>query len=307
VQTDAAAVGKAAALPAALQQLRIDLGAPEPATAATVNTTLRAIGRLPSLQSLAIRLWELDPQISLAPLAALTRLRMLDILSGGAAELSDAQAVELRALPRLHSLDIPDIATTALRRLLRQPHNLEWKQISLPFAVKDEAAALLPQLPSLTKIHGATACMRFDWLRGLPNLTNVKLAFLGPGQEGRADSLVAGLQSCTNVEILSLRECPGLVAAHLTDLLPRLPRLRELVLIGFPIQSLAFIAQPPLTSQLVILELSHCRQLPLAELRRVFELRGLKKLWLNCSFSTPMDESCQALLTPPCALLPQLG
>jgi len=129
---------------------------------------------------------------------------------------------------------------------------------------------------------------------------------LAPDPAGRADSLVAGLQCCTNIEILSLTNCADLTAAQLADLLPRLPRLRELSLHRLSIDSLSFLAQPPLTSQLVQLWIFGCSQLPLAELRRVQSLRGLRKLRVGRSFTEPLDDQTQSLYRPPSAVMPLL-
>jgi len=95
-------------------------------------------------------------------------------------------------------------------------------------------------------------------------------------------------------------------AAHLADLLPRLPRLRKLYLGHSLITTLAFLAQPPMTEQLTVFRLIECKWLPLAELRHVHALRALEELLLIKSFTTPMDELSQLLHTPPSPLLPRL-
>jgi len=203
-----------------------------------------------------------------------------------------------------------------LRRLLRQPHQLQWQRMRLPYPLDDEVTALLPQLPSLTAISGTARCGDFGWLRCLPNLTDVDLAFSHREDVAdRAAALVAGLQHCTNIEVLALSGssvflqlsgCTDLTAAHLADLLPRLPRLRGLSLDFLGIDSLAFLAQPPMTSQLSILCLRSCSQLPPTELRRIHSLRGLEYLNLSDSFSAPLDSAALALLEPPSAVLPRL-
>jgi hypothetical protein len=90
------------------------------------------------------------------------------------------------------------------------------------------------------------------------------------------------------------------------DLLPRLPRLRDLRLGNLHIDSLSFLARPPLTRQLSRLELWNCNQLPLAGLRQVHRLRGLSHLTLHGSFAAPLDSADRSLLTPPSFLLPRL-
>ena len=78
------------------------------------------------------------------------------------------------------------------------------------------------------------------------------------------------------------------------------------MLIDVPIETLSFLAQPPMTDQLVSLCLDHCQQLPLPELRHVHALRALQKLQLFVSFTAPLDEYCQSLYEPPSILMPQL-
>ena len=183
---------------------------------------------------------------------------------------------------------------------------LQWQLIYLPSRLDNEAAALLPQLPSLTAIvHGLVECERFDWLRGLPNLTDVSLTHYSDA-ERRAASLVVGLRHCASVEILSLSNFADLTPAHLAELLPRLPRLRELGLYKLSIASLAFLTQPPLTSQLGSLVLNYCRRLPPAELRHAHSLRGLRSLELRLSLTAPLGDDELALLAPPSAALPRL-
>jgi len=221
--------------------------------------------------------------------------------------LSDAQADQLRALPRLQKVAVPLPTTDAMRPLLRRPHDVQWQQVSLPFSLDDEAVALLSHLPSLTKIDAIVICQHFDWLRGLPNLTDVILSFHGSvGAAGRSASLVAGLQHCSNIEILSLEECSDLTAAQLAELLPSLPLLRELKLMFLRIDSLSFLAHPPLSDRLVSFELLECRLLPLSDLRHVDSLRSLQSLIMRGSFDEAMTPHSLSLHTPPCALLPQL-
>ena len=117
---------------------------------------------------------------------------------------------ELRALPRLQKVFV-ETSTPLLRRLLRPPHDLQWQKISLPSPLDGETAALLPQLPSLTKLGRRTTCLQFDWMRCLPSLTDVRLPFAdAEDPAGCTESLVAGLQCCTNIEFLKLDDCAEL-------------------------------------------------------------------------------------------------
>lgn len=198
-------------------------------------------------------------------------------------------------------------STSPLQRLLAEPHNLQWQQISLPFETDNAAVALLPQLPSLTAASFDADCLsHFDFLQRLPNLSSVCCSSSRDGFDGQlADRLVAALQHCANITELQLICCRGLSADHLTELLPRLPRLQSLTLHSLDIDSLSFLAQP-LTSQLTDLRLIYCTQLPVAELRHVHELRGLKVLELWGSFTASLDERRELLYLPPSVLLPLL-
>ena len=250
-----------------------------------------------------------DPQISFAPLAALPLLRRLDVSWHRGGELSDAQIDQLRALQRLQEVNVK-MSLPLLRRgrLLRRPHDLQWQQVSLPYPLDDEVAAVVPQLPSLTAVvHRRVVSERYDWLTQLPNLSTVDLRFFWLyGAAGRAESLVAGLRYCAKVEILELSDCSDVTAVQLAELIPQLLRLRELTLNKVRIDSLAYLAQPPLTSQLSRLKLFRCRRLPTDELRHVHGLRGLTHLTLHESFTAPLDAESRSQLTPPSPLLPAL-
>ena len=131
--------------------------------AASLNVAIAAAGRLMQLESLFLSVCRRRIDLlTFGPLAALPLLRHLDVFVYGEADpeiddtdlddLTDAHVGELRALPRLHSLDVNPITTSLLRRLLAQPHELLWKQISRPRPLTDADAALLPRLPSLTTL-----------------------------------------------------------------------------------------------------------------------------------------------------------
>jgi hypothetical protein len=162
-----------------------------------------------------------------------------------------------------------------------------------------------PSLAALVELKFFVTCSRFDFLRQLPNLTRVFLDLSEPSAAGRFDSLVTGLPCCSQIEDLTLASTEA-TAAHLNELLPRLPRLRTFCLGDADVTTLAFLAQPPMTEQLTRLVLIKCSRLPLAELRHVHPLQGLKVLCLMNSFDAPMDALSQSLFTPPSLLLPQL-
>ena len=296
--------GQPLAFPPQLRWLAVDVT--DTRRRGQINVAIAAVGRLLHLEKFVLSVRAMDPRISFAPLAALPRLRCLSVWTSwsGSGEFSDAQADQLRALPHLQELDVT-MTQLLLRELLRQPHQLRWQQISLPRPLCD--AALLPQVPSLATIRCWTTCSSFEWLRGLPNLTDVDLfSFRQADAADCSESLVAALRSCSAIEILSLSNFAGLTVAHLAELLPRLPCLRELRLIGAEIDSLSFLSQPPLTSQLSKLWLASCRRLPPGDLQHVHALRGLRTLSLSGCFTTPLGDHERALLAPPSALLPLL-
>ena len=100
----------------------MDLRVSAAVTAAHVNTALRAVDRLPLLKSLTTLLTALDPHVFFVPLAALSRLPVLDIHSEDAeTKLSDALVDQLRALPQSQAL-LPPVPIDSL---LRQPHTLQ--------------------------------------------------------------------------------------------------------------------------------------------------------------------------------------
>jgi hypothetical protein len=277
---------------------------------ADINAAIAGAGRLEQLEILELRVKLMDPLISFAPLAAMPLLRAFSIDGAADADFTDAQVDELRALPRLKSLNMAPISTSALLRLLAQPHDLQWQQISLPSVLIDDDAALLPQLPSLTTLHiSAEYLSNFDFLQGLPNLTSVHCSSIRDGPDAQlADRLVAGLQHCANVTELRLDRCNGLSAVHFAELLPRLPRLQSLKLSSLHISSLSFLALAPMTSQLSTLWLNHCAQLPVADLRHLHSLRGLRELDIEGSFDEKTGADCDELmaLRPPSAALPLL-
>jgi len=293
--------------PAALRELYL-MAYNRPLAIADITAAVTAVSRLQRLETFDLSVFRIDPLISFAPLAALPllcRLTVLGYKAAQVAEITDAQVEQLRALPRLLQLSVKPVSTALLRRLLAQPHGLQWQDISLPRPLRQDDAALLPQLPSLTALTlTARRLDSFDFLRRLPNLLWLKCSYC----DGTDAQLVDALRHCTNIFELHLNGCDGLTAAHLAELLPRLPQLESLTLRGLRIDSLSFLSQAPLTDRLNILQLIRCAQLPVAELRHVHSLRGLRELSLHDSFAERLDPNCESLmaLRPPSAALPLL-
>jgi hypothetical protein len=188
---------------------------------------------------------------------------------------------------------------------------LQWQEISLPWPLLDDTAALLPQLPSVTALSlDASSLTHFDFLQRLPSLTSAHCSFSGmPADHAHLlGDVVAALCRCTSITDLRLSFCDGLTAAHLSDLLPRLPRLHSLALVSLGVESLSFLSVAPLTDHLSSLTLAGCAKLPVAELCHVHSLRGLRELFIFGSFDESLAPECAALvaLRPPSAALPRL-
>jgi hypothetical protein len=306
-------LGAALRFPAGLRELSLRAIGSQ-TSAAHINAAIDAASWLVRLELLSFQCERMDSLISFAPLAALPLLRHVAVVAhcDRVAGLTDEQADELRALPRLQSLDVNPISTALLRRLLAQPHELQWQHLPLPWPLTDDDAALLPQLPSLTALSfSAESLSSFDFLHRLPNLASISCFCKFRPDSARAalpDPLVAALSRCANVTQLRVEDCLELTAAELADLLPHLPRLQSLSLTDIGIDSLDFLAQPPMTGQLSSLTLSYCTRLPLAELRHLHELHGLRELSIDDSFNERVDPDCEALeaLRPPSAALPLL-
>lgn len=272
-----------------------------------ISAALKSVSQMSQLLSLTLHLPTLRSQHSFASLAELSSLCNLNIhINCPVVKYSHAQVDELRALSWLTRFNVSGMTTSLLLRLLRQPHQLQWQDISLPKILKDESLTLLSRLSSLTEIDTVVSCGRFNWLQSLSNLMIIDIQFFGPFVDGRTESLVTGLQWCTAVKVLALRHVTGLTDIHFMELLQRLPRLHSLNLFNLDIQSLSFLTQQPMTHQLTILQLSECTQLPLTELLKVHSLSRLEKLDLDQSFNVLMDANEQAIYTPPSLVLPQL-
>jgi len=124
----------------------------------------------------------------------------------------------------------------------------------------------------------------------------------------RKSIITAACSWLTTIVLFHLMNCDGLTAAHLAQLLPWLPALQTLFLVALQLDSLSFLAQEPMQTRLATLQLEDCSHLPLAELRRVRGLSGLRTLKVYRSFSEPMDSLTRFDYTPgPECLMPQLA
>lgn len=94
-----------------------------------INDAIDTISRLPNLEHLDLRLPKFYRQVSFAPLAAASRLRILDCYQtqdiDGDTELTTQQLDQLRALPHLRKINVEFLSTGCLVYLLRAPHSLQ--------------------------------------------------------------------------------------------------------------------------------------------------------------------------------------
>jgi hypothetical protein len=196
---------------------------------------------------------------------------------------------------------------TALTRLLRTPHTLNWQSItcSLPaMTLYNTTANALTALPSLTELHVWLETIDADFLQHLPQLTRLQLQM---GAEGpKADALMHGLLSCTGLTELGVTR-GEFTADHWSQLLPGMAALRSLSLSAQPrLHSLDFLSTASLQQSLTELSIHASPILPLAEMQHLYGLRALQSLSLTRSFLSPLDAHTRLQLTPPSALLPAL-
>lgn len=140
----------------------------------------------------------------LAALPRMRNLRTLRVLWGGLgySEFTDGQIADLRAAPALEDVYLSSIDGAMLRRLLRPPHSLRWKQLRcLPERIDDATAEALTSLGATLTAIDLYECSRlssFDFLRRLPQLTELRLDTCATNAAVMA-SLIGGLQSCVNL------------------------------------------------------------------------------------------------------------
>jgi hypothetical protein len=295
-------------LPLNLTKLNVDFG--EHSSPSQLDAMMRALGQLSLLRDLVLRLHE-SLCFSFQPLHALPLLNTLLVRSYRWEDLSNAQIDELRAMPHLHTMSLNPEADL-LRRLLRTPHSLQWKNVGDEFRLDDECAALLLLLPSLTKLGGVFEADP-AFLQQLPNLEELELNLIYARSAPAPQLLLTALQGCSKLTSLFLSSC-RFTSEQMCALLPSLPALRHLTLhivnIVDLLESLRCFSSGPITRTLTKLTLVDCRHpaLHLTELEHVHALTELRSLDIRSSFVEPLDAAAQEqYLRRPSRILPKLS
>ena len=280
---------------------------------------MAVVGALPLLRSFRLQVREpgLDEfeLVSFAPLQSLPKLESLEVEKMSNVQFSHEQEQELRAMPYLRTLDVNFAALVGphMARLLRRPHSLQWQSLGRA-PLKIEHCALLPTLlPSVTELNfRMDSTTHVSFLTQLPNLRELQIehTFARLGRSLPLERLPPALQSCTGLTKLTLKSLV-VSAAHMSELIPRLPNLRELTLESMNhIDSLRFLSRGPITHTLTHLSLSSLVEswkLHTTELQHVYALKELRWLVIDQSFAEPLDpELLRTLSSPHCPLLPKL-
>ena len=291
-------------------------------TDAEMNGMLTTLATLPSLSQLCLFLsnFKHETAVDLSLLAAcrsLVDLKLVD-LDDQPPRFSDAQVEQIRtSLGHLQRFTLDQMVMDELAWLLRPPVTVRWQDIGLVMA-DAHTGDLLRTLNTLTKLdlcyhHNAA---RIDFLSQLPHLTELHLdcskppdeeVEVGAPQEAwfvPARAIMDALMRCTGITELELT-C-GFNSAQCAALFSKLTQLFKLTLRrGEGMDTLACFAAGPITESLEELTLEELA-LPPSEVSHMYALRHLRSLWLNCCFSSPLDEATIDSFTPPTAILPAL-
>ena len=295
-------------LPAQLRSLELQLDGES--TDAVINGVLTLLAALPSLSRLGLRS-SFKGDASLGLLAACPSLTDLQLESrnGWSPAFTDAQEEQVRSsLGHLQRFSVGGMEPHELAHFLRPPVTAQWQDIGFVFA-DERSGELLLGLPSLT-----TLCLVYrrdpapmDFLPQLPKLTTLELHSYVDGDGGwivPADALLASLLSCSGITELTLW-C-GFKSAHWSALFAKLTSIKKLTIRGGGIDSLACFAAGPITESLEELKLEY-RALPPSELPHLYDLRRLRSLHLDGSFSSRLADAAIASFIPPTPILPALS
>jgi len=182
-------------------------------------------------------------------------------------------------------------------------------------ALRRKVAALLPLLPSLTRL--VLTVFQSDGLqhlRSLPNLRSLDLRFdVNPGEHVER-AVAHHVRNCHGLQELALgvdfeeRHCFPLSSALVDFCLDGLTQLHTLYLTRIAVGSLSFLAQLatlPHSLTSLALDTIQPRLLP-AELVHLHGLKVLESLELVRVFTQPLSFEAMAQLTPPSVHLPAL-
>lgn len=276
---------------------------------ANSRAAIGAVGRLTQLQSFFVKLNCAEPQLvsfaSLQSLAHLTEFGF-DWERMHVHTPSDAQVDEIRSLVHVQSLLNNAIGSHLLIRLLRPSHSLQWRSIIGKLVVDDELSALLPSLPTLTRLN---ACLSdtcdLAFFTRLPMLTRLELD-LSSLSPAHVDAIAVSLQSCPLLTELRLSYI-AVTSAQMSALLAGRGNMRKLEFVEADFDSLKFLSSGSLPRTLTHLTLDGCGldgQLSVEELSHVHALQELTHLNIDSSFDEDLFDS--AVYNPPSKLLPKL-
>lgn len=273
----------------------------------SIHAAFLAIGELPALESLCIRLPSYLYALTFAPLAAAPSLRGLRIDQDDRdAQPTAAQIDQLRSFAHLESITIPELSNASWDSLLRTPHQLQWQHVGQLTDVDEIGSAALSCLPGLTSLI-ANKCRTVAFLHTLPRLRTLDL---GVSSAFPADTIVAGLSCCSELVSLSLRA--RVTSTHMHTILSVLPLLTDVTLHDCPeLESLSFFetvdwtCRPGLQCLCIDYE---CRRgrVPVDSVSSLFCLRGLTYLTLVNAFVSPLPDETVHALRPPSELFPSL-
>jgi hypothetical protein len=288
------------------------VAAPIPSLTLEINSFLEAVGRLPLLRSFTLHL-SYVAAVAVSEGLRFSGLHAAKSLEHFSLNLRDSwtedQINDLRELWWLGTLRLEYPTPALLERLLRQPHKLQWKELTDfdSYTMNFNECARMSLLPSLESfaayLRGAED---FDFLQRLPNLTRIRLNVAGCFLPG--DDLVAALRTCSRVTELQLSFCK-LDSQRMCTLLPGLPLLQRFTLEGErSLESLRCFAAGPICSTLTHLTLIDCKHAKMqpSELDHFHALRGLTHLHVLMPFTSPPSALQLQQLTPPSVVLPKL-
>ena len=298
-------------LPPKLETLEMHLGELD---AAGLNTAVQTIGRLTVLRHLTLQFASRFSDVSFAPLSKCAALTKMTFEGAGMNSIeeqpTDAHIDQLRALHHLSYVSIADLDSDSLTKLLRAPHSLEWTELRDVYDIDAVSAPALRNLPGLLTLY-TWGCCDVSFLPALSQLQTLHLECSDEPWDAdmtavTGDAVVEALSGCRRLAVLILTA--PVTSKHLSILLPRLPLLHTLSLLGCrELESLQFLSDvPSLQHTVCFFFLKDSPALHSSELRHVLALKNLETPLLVSSFSEPLDGLTQHLLTPPSALLPKL-
>lgn len=230
--------------------------------------------------------------------------------------LTNAQLDAFRApfFANLQQFIIPKLHMQYWRHLLRTPHTIRWKEMSLPGRVwrEDNAAIWTSLASSLTKLS-LWPTLDINFLPQLKCLTELDLSVRDADVEAVVWTMPAAvvLASFNSMSLLTtLQLCVPFTSKDMASFLPRIPLLTNLSLQRMAeLETLAFFSQCTAAHHaLRSLTLDSCGapKLHVNEIVHLLCFTSLSSLTLDDSFVEPLDLLGQALFEIPSRAFPAL-